>query len=480
MKKSKLKLLTKILAIVIICLVSFIGIYVQKYNKMENIIKQYEYTKDLSGYRQIMFEISEATEVLDSEGKVIGNTDQYDDETIKSNKYKKSKTAVNKEEALNKENYELSKKIIENRLDLMGIEDYTLSLEKETGKMYLQIPEDSNTDRVVSNIIETGSFEIKDSEDNTIYLTNKNLKKASAMYNTTETGTTVYIHMQLDKEGTAVLKELSENQYATVPESNDENTTSEEEQKNETSKEETGSKKDDKKDDKKDNKTEEVKQKQITLAISGNNVVTTSFDEPIYDGVIDLSMNASSTDNNEINETLKTTSTIVTLLESGNMPLVYKVTINQYVTTDISSEFITDAVIIVGTVLAILLVFMIIKNKLKGLLGVISYIGFVATYLLLIRYTNVEISISGGIAIILVLLINYILNMKLLNINNEDNKQFKQEYIKFIMKMIPLLIIAIVFIFMKWVPLSSLGMLLFWGISLMIIYNILITNKIIK
>lgn len=457
MKRNKLKLITKILAITIICLISFVGIYVQKYNKMENIIKDYQFTKDLCGYRQIMFEISDAKQVLDEDGNVVGNTDNYDEETIKSNKYKKTKISVNKKEDLKQENYEISKVIIEKRLNSMGINDYNLSLDKENGKIYLQIPEDSNTDRVVSNIIETGSFEIKDSEEGTIYVTGENLKKVSAMYNTTEDGTTVYLDIRLDKQGTETLKEISTNQYVTI----------EEEVLPEEDKEKDSEKKESK----------ESKQKEVVLSISGNNMITTSFDAPILDGVIDLSMNTPTTDNNEINETLKKTSTIVALLESGELPLVYKVTENQYVTTDISTTFVRNAIIVVGTIFAVLLVFMIIKHKLNGLIRAICMIGFIATYLLLIRYTNVAISISGAIAIAIICIINYIFNMKLLSTNKQDKKLYKHEYIRFIMNMIPLLIISIVFIFMKWIALSSFGMAMFWGIILMIIYNILITEK---
>lgn len=466
MKKNKLKLITKILAIIVICLVSSLGIYVQKYNKMENIVKDYKLSKDLSGYRQVMFELSDATEVLDEDGHVVGNTDTYDDDTIESNSYKKSENSVNKTENLNKENYEATKKIIEKRLDLMGIEDYTLSLDKETGKMHLQLPEDESTDRVVSNILEIGSFEIKDSEDNTVFITGEQLKKASAMYNTTESGTTVYLHMQLNKEGTSILKDLSTNQYAKIEEEDTTNNETEDEEnaeENETTSEET-------------EESEEETQKEITLSVSGNTMVTTSFEDPIVDGTIDLSMNSASTDNDSINETLKTTSTIVTLLESGELPLTYKVTQNQYVETDISSTLIKNTVIVAGAILAILLIFMIIKNKLKGLLGVISYIGFVAMYLLLIRYTNVAISISGAIAMAIVFIVNYAVNMKLLAISKQESKQ---EYIKIITKLIPLLIISIAFIFMGWAPLSSFGMLLFWGIALMSLYNILITKNII-
>ena len=74
---------------------------------------------------------------------------------------------------------------------------------------------------------------------------------------------------------------------------------------------------------------------------------------------------------------------------------------------------------------------MIIKNKAKGILGAISYLGFIALYLLLIRYTNVEISLSGIIAIALIGILDYILSMKLLPIDKKD-KQYKNEYIKWI------------------------------------------------
>jgi len=457
MKKSKLKLLTKILTIVVISLISFVGLYVQKQNYMRNIIKGYDLSKDLSGYRQVMFEISDAKQVKDSDGHVVGNTDDFDDEAIKSNSYKKTKTSVNNEEKLNKENYEASKTIIEKRLKLMGVDDYNLSLEKETGKLYLQISENDNTDRVISNIIETGSFEIKDSKDNTVFISKNHLKKAEAMYYTDEPGTTVYLQIELNKEGTEILTDLSTNKYVTI--------------------EESVTASDDKDKEEKEDKEE---QKEIVLSISGNNMITTSFEEPIQDGKIQLSMSSASKDNEEINEALRVTSTYVTLLQSDDLPLIYKVTQNQYMETDISDTIIRNILIVTGAIVAILLVFMIIKNKLRGILGAFCYIGFIALYLLLIRYTNVVISIAGALAIVIIGIINYILNLKLLSIDKDDNNLYKQEYVKFIAKMIPLLIISIVFIFIKWVPLSSFGMLLFWGIILMMLYNILVTKNVIN
>ena len=451
---NKIKLITKILVIIIITLISFIGIYVQKYGKMTNIVKDYDFSKDLKGYRQIVFEVSDALEVLNADGKVIGNTDDYDDDAIKSNSYKKTENKINKEDNLNKENYEKSKKIIEKRLNTLGVQDYTISLDKQNGLIYIQVPEDENTDKIVSNISETGKFEMKDSKDNTVYITGKNLKKVSASYNTTESGTTVYLRIQLDKEGTDILKNLTSNDYAKKDTSNTESKDSETEKK-------------------------EEEQKELVLAISGKDVVTTSFEKPIQNGEIDLSIGKESKDVDEIDNSLKSASTIATLLETGELPLTYQVTENQYVNTDISDLCIRNTIIISGVIAAVLLVFMAIKYKLKGILSVISIIGFTALYLLLIRYTNVAISISGAMAIGFVFILDYLVNMKLLSISIDDKKQFRNEYIKIIMKIVPILIISILAIFMRWATLVSFGMLLFWGIALMILYNILVTKSLI-
>ena len=480
MKKSKLKLVLKILAIVVICLISFIGIYVQKGNKMKNIIKDFKLSKDLKGYRQIIFEVSDATEVLDEKGLVVGNSLQYSDSDIEANSYQKSETKVNKDEDINKENYELTKTIMQKRLDALRIDDYTISLDKETGKIYLQIPEDENADRVVSNLAEKGSFEIKDSEDGTVHISAKHIKKANAMYNTTETGTVAYLLIQLNKEGKDILKDISTNQYAKIEETTDENEISDEAE-NETAENETDNSEDKESENENEEDEEnkdENKQKEIVLSISGNNMLTTSFEEPNQTGEIPLSMNTATTDTKEINDALSRASTIAALIQNGELPIIYEATENQYVTTDISNELVRNVIIVLGVIIAILLVFMIIKNKLRGLLAVISYIGFTALYLLLIKYTNTEIALSGIFAMMLVLALNYIFNMKLLTIDIEDDKSYKKEYLKFIMKMIPLLVISIAFIFVGWMPLSSFGMLTFWGMALIMIYNILITKNI--
>lgn len=464
MKGNKLKIAIWTLLIISICLISFVGIYVQKSSKMENVVKEYKLSKDFTGYRQVVFEVSDALEVTDADGKLIGNTDQYDDSAVESNSYKKTDVKVNKEENLNKENYEIVKNIFEKRLKAMGVEDYNISLDKEDGKIYIQMPEDENSDRVVSNITETGKFEIKDSKENTIYITTSNLKSVKSMYQSTENGVATYVQFKLNKEGKEILKKLTSNEYAKKETSSDTNTTNEEE--NSENKTESTSE---------ENKEE---QKELSIYINGSNVTTTSFESPIEDGIIPLTIGKTSTDDDQISENLKSASTIVATINSGELPVVYKVTNNQYLKKDISVNTIRNVKIALAIIVILLVVFMIIKNKAKGILGTISYLGFIALYLLLIRYTNVEISLSGIIAIAFVGILDYILTMKLLPIDKND-KKYKNEYIKFIAKIIPIFVISIVFIFMKWIEVSSFGMLTFWGIILMIIYNIIVTRNLV-
>lgn len=496
MKGKKLTLIIKILAILAICLVSFVGIYTKEANRYENKVKEYKLGTDLEGYRELVFEVSQATQVKDSDGKIVGNTDNYDDSTIEQNSYTKTETKVNTDEALNVENYKTTKSIIEERLEGFGVENYNLSLDEETGKMHLLIPENDDTDHVVSNILQVANFEIKDSKDNSkVFIKNSDIQKVSAVYNTTQSGTTVYLDIKLNKEGTKTLKEISTNEYKTIEESKDQTTSSNEasdensvttqiEVEGETTSEDQTSEDENQEiSEEAETQNQEAEQKEIILAIDNNDMITTSFDTPIEDGVIDLSMGSSSTDSDKISETLKSTSTIAILLNSGNFPLTYKVTQNQYVKTDITDANLKNIIYASVVIWAILLIVMCIKFKAKGILGAICNIGFIALYLLVIRYTNVAISLESMVGIGVIAILNYWISLELLKINEPDEelkkKEISNEYKSFISKVIPALLISIVFCFITWEKIATFGMVMFWGIVLILIYNIIVTKKII-
>ena len=471
MKERKLKLITEILAIIVICLISFVGIYTKNANRMENQVKDYDLSKDLKGYRELVFKVSDATEVLDSNGKVVGNTDEYTDSSIETNSYQKTENKINANEDLTKENYEKAKSIIEKRLKSLNVEDYNLSLDEESGNIYLQIPENSDTDHTVSNILQVAKFEIKDQDDTSnVLVTNDDLKKISAVYNTTSSGTTVYLQIEFNKNGKNILKQISTGDYATDENlTNTTNTTGNtSENENTNSNENTSSE-------------EETKtQKKIILSIDNNDMITTSFDDPIEDGIIDLSMNKATTDQDSISDTLQSASTIAAVVNSGKMPLTYKVAENNYVNTDITSNMLKKAMYVVIAIVIVALVVLIIKYKSVGLLASISYIGFVGLELLLIRYTNVTISLESIVAGIILLAVNYLITYRLIKVHETDSelkkKVYSNEFKSIIIKSIPIFIIAIIFVFMKWTKIATFGMFMFWGLLLSIIYNYIVTK----
>ena len=483
MKGKKLKLVTVILAIVAICLVSFIGVYIPNKNILENKVKEYKFSKDLEGYRELVFKVSDATEVTDSNGKVVGNTDTYTDETITSNSYVKTENKINAEESLNKENYKKAKKIIEERLKGLKVQDYTIAQNEEDGTIYLQIPENSQTDHTVSNILQVGKLELKDSEDESkVFVTNDNLKKASAGYGTTSSGTTVYLTMEFDKNAKKTINEISNGEYKTIEEHEDDDETkvdvetSEDENDVEDSNEESA--------ENEENSEDTNKQKKIILSIDQNEMINSSFTDPIENGTISLSMGQASTDSKTVSESLQSAATIATILNSGRMPLTYKIDENTYVQTDISKENVKKAIYAVTILFIISLMYLIIKYKGRGLIASIASVGFVAISLLVIRYANVEISIESIVAEILVIVLNYITTLKLLMINEPDEELKTKEnanvFKDIIIKLIPIFIIAIVFTFTEYTKIATYGMIMFWGAILNIIYNYTITKNMIN
>ncbi len=463
---KKIRLITKIIAIIIIILIGFIGVYLPWKNpiNMNNEIKDFSLGKDFTGYREIILTISDANKVLDSDKKVVGDTDSYDDSSIKSNNYTKSDEKVNSSDSLNIENYEKSKGIVEKRLNDMRVQEYNLSMDKETGKIYIQIPENSITDKVVSNINEIGSVELKDSKDSSkVFLTSENLKEAKVMYGSSDTGTAVYLEMQFDNEGKKILKDLSENEYKKIEETEDS------ENKEETKTEE---------DKKEENKEEKEEQKEVTIYMSGNETTTTSFEEAVADGKISLRMGQSTTDTASIQESVTSARMVATILNNGVMPLKYKVTENQYIESEIKTSTIRNILIVIGVIFVVLLVLMAIKYKKKGILAALCYIAFTSIYLVLLRIFNVTIAMEGFVGGVIILALNYLINLKLIKIEH-NNKEYYNEFLDIIMKLIPIFVLSIIFVFIPITALSSIGMVMFWGIILILTYNVAITKHII-
>ncbi len=441
MKKFKgLKITVIVLLIILLSMVSFIGIYVQDKNQVKNILPGYILSRDLKGHRRIELKVND--EVKETK-KYDADNNLITDDTTEVARTEEIK--VNSEEILTKENYEASKKIIEKRLEKMQVNNYDIRQNLENGTIILELPEDDNTDRTVGQLSLQGKFEIVDKDTNEVLMTNDDLKSVQSKYGTTSSGTTsIVLNIQFNKEGTEKFKNIT-NTYV--------QTTKTVEQEGEEAKEETVT-------------------KEISIKIDDTALLSTHFSEQVTNGLLQLSVGSSANSTTDkLKEYLQEATSMAALLDSGKMPVVYQVEQNKYILSEVTQDVIAKVIVASIIVLTLAIIYLIIKYKGKGILAGISIIGYVALLLLAIRYANVEVSIAGVIEILFSTLINYMLVVSMLKEEKINNAIKKYSLI-----LIPTLVIAIAFTFAN----IAVGTVLFWGIAIAMLYNISITNLLLR
>ena len=451
------KILTITLLVILISMINFVGIYQKNKNRMENKVKDYSYSMSLNGARTIKLKV---------------NTESTDD------------VPNNSEEVLTAENYKKSKEVIEKRLNKMNVEEYTTSVNEATGEITIQIPEqNSQTDTIIGNLNTVGKFEILDSETKEVLLNNDDIKSSEVLYNTTNSGTSVYLQIEFNKNGKDKLKNVSQTYVSVNNTTNNttennvaENTTSETENEATNTTTEGSS----------DTATTE---KKITMKIDDQEIMSTSFDEPITTGKIQLSVGSATTDKTTLQNYVDQAQSVATTLDTGKLPVKYDLEKNQYILPKLTTQDLIKVEIAIAIIAVVGIIILIVKHKLNGLLAGIAYVGLSAVYMLVVRYTNVTISIESIAGIIIVLILNYIFTTMFLNKIEELNKEKAENimkkatgetYKKFYLRIIPICIMAIAFSFIKWVPISSFGMITFWGIVIIAIYNAIITRYLLK
>lgn len=449
MKKAKqnnktLKLLGKISVVVIILLlslISFAGIYVKDKNAMKNVMPEYKLGTDLYGARNILVKVDDSTTTkkYDSNGNLVENSSDKDENNENITEVEEK---VNPDELRTAENYETVKNIIEARLKYMNVEDYLLRFDESTGNISLEVPENSSTDYIAQYTITKGEFKIVDNDTSEVLLSNADLKEAKVQYSTSTSGTTVYLTIEFNKDAVEKLKNIS-NTYISSTDAEGKTTT-----------------------------------KKIKMTLDDSTIISTYFQEEISTGIIQLSM-GTSTNTSEIQSNIQSASNMAVLLNTDPMPLTYTMETNRFVYSDITAE--TLKIVIVGLciVALIMAICMVIKFKKNGLMGVIADIGFTAVLLLAIRYGNVEISLAGIFAIAIAVIVEYIVTGLILNeYSKKCEKEILIKNIKHLMGriaicLVPFVVMAVTFALISWEEIASIGMILFWAIIIMIIYNTL-------
>lgn len=443
MKLDKgLKITLIILLIILISIISFAGIYVQDKKQMKNILADYKLGMDLQGSRVITTTVSTETEIIyyDKDGNVV-NTEAEDGS--------QEEVAVNGEDSLTKENYLKAKEVIGKRLSDFGISEYLIRQDEDTGMIAVQIPEDSKTDLAIQYIYTVGKLTIV-GENDEVLLDNSNIKEVKVGYRTTESGTMVCLNIEFNKDSVEKLKEISNNYVVTTDEEGNETT------------------------------------KQITMKLDGTDLLSTSFDEEITNGILPISIGEASTSSETINSYLEQATNLAILLNNGELPITYDIEQNRYVKSDIETNDLIVAALVVGAIIVIAVIVLGIIYKKNGILVGIANIGYVALLLILIRYTNVIITIEGLFGILISIVLNYIFGIYLLKTikeekerANDTKKTFNKTILAMLSILVPALVVGITLCFTNWMPIYSFGEIVFWGILTIFIYNTVLTRTLL-
>lgn len=410
--KISLKILGRILTIIIIMLVSlgsFVGIFKLEQNAMKNIIPDYELGMDLYGARHIVAKVDD----------------------------------TNAEDMRTYDNYIKSKEIIEERLKFLEISDYLVRLDDATGEIDIEIPEDATTDYFAEYTGMQGKFTMTDDETSEVLLDNNSLKKASIQYGTSSAGTTVYLVIEFNKEGSSKLQEVSKT-YIKSADSEGNDTT-----------------------------------KKVKMSIDDQTIMTTYFGEEMTDGIMQIPL-GTTTDATDIQNYLKQASNISVFLNTEPLPIKYSVDINRFEYSDITENTLKIATIVLASIFAIMLIYMIIKYKANGILGALANVGFLALLLLAIRYGKVTLTLTGIAGIAIATIIEYVITMLVIKQYNKDtdeatvNKNVKNVMSNSAKTIAPILIMSVIFALIKWEQIASIGMVLFWAILIMVVYNAII------
>ena len=463
MKKGNAIKITLIISIVILLsLISFVGIYVKKVNKYENVMPDYKLGMDLGERRVVTLKVQSGTSTIiyDENGNEVSSIpEDAEDESA----YTQKEVAINAEEILNAESYKETKKIIEKRLKKLDVDDYTIKYSEETGDIIVELPEDDMTNNAVNILTATGRIEMVSEETEEVLLSNNDFKNAKVSYYNGDSSTTVYLTIELNKEGKQKLKEISNTYVDTVEQVT-------------TTDEETG---------------EETISKKVILRLDWPNsqtgdieysdVITQSFESEMSDGTLQLPIGTATTDE-MLQSYYETAFQISSILNSGLVPVQYEIEGNEILGSEITNIQILIPIIVVCAIFAIVSLIIIFKYKMLGLLGTISNISMIACLLIFIRLAKITVLTTSIAAIVSIVLVNTIIIIKLIqSIKNAENS--KNSIWKAILEMIDLLVVtlvvAVTFIFMFNESIVAAGMIMFWGIISIIITNLLFTKPLL-
>lgn len=444
--RKKLKLILMILICILVILIGFVGIYVKTTNKYSNKIPDYKLASDLKGSTVLGLEVDDSKDTVyyDSEGKKV-ETSEVTDEN--KDQYTSKEEKVNNDENLTEENYTRTLEILKERLKFLQVDQYNLDLDKKTGKIILTF-EDEYPEDVESILPMEGKLELTDSNTSDVILDYSDVKSADATYASTDDGYTVYMTLKLTDNGVNKINNIEKYKKSTDEEGQE--TTN-----------------------------------NFKVQFDEDQIEEVSYDDIVLTGKsLRITLASNITSNSTVNSKLNTATVVAKLTTIGKTPVVYSITAEEYVKTAVDMNVFYGVLIAIIVVIAIIYIYLIVKYRLNGLLTAISTIANIALFTILIRLTNITISLNSFAGIVALVIVNMYLVINILKALKNTDKTFgenlKEAYLKSIDVLLISLIIFAVFAFSKMTVISSMGLLLFWGWLVVVLGNLLLTVPMLK
>lgn len=484
---EKLKIFIIILLVILVSIIAFLGVFRKEKGIWKDVISDYQYGMDMEGARELRYALNDSEEekyvYVDENGNIMGEVwkdgssitaedeeqsaeegqeqteENAENETIP---YSKETITIksNEDNHLTKENFETAKQIIQKRFKNQNIESYNIRIDDVTGKLMIETTNDNENVSLVEDLVEQqGKFKIVDYQNGIILMDNSDIKEASVVYSNEESYQT-YLQIKFTKQGTEKLRQIS-TQYV--------------EEKVETEAEENS-------DTEQESDSEETQKKYVSVIFDDTTMMTTYFGEEMTAGFLQISVGQARTEYEDFIKDYNSAKTIADILNSGILPVKYELETDNFVQSEITNSEIK--IIKTVGIIAMLVISLawIIRYKKKGLLAAIVSVGYIAVLSIVIRYTNVLITVNSLLASAIVIMIDYLFINRLLAKSREKEFStiYKETMKEFWLSAIPICVIAIVFTFTKYTIINSIGMVVFWGMILNLLYNLVFTRIVLK
>lgn len=487
-KEGSLKIALSVLIIILVTLVSIWGVYVKSGNMMKNKLPDYKYGMDLKDTDVYSLEVKkeETSENSTEENTEVNNEENKENaessENAVNNENKENNTENSEEKKDDKKediytvkNYKKAKDIIEKRFQIAGVDQYTIRLDEKTGRLVIEVPTE-DVSSIAQSLFAKGKLEIQIDDNKEVIADNKSIENIEANINkqyanVENYGSIVELNFVFNKEAIKKFENIKNTYELTTTKAEQQAKTSSTTEGQAEVQNETGA-----------STTledpNEIEDRKIAILLDGETLYTTTlldFLKYTVNGKLPLSIGGYTNDSKKLESSLKQANLTKSLIVTENLPLTYTSTKTANIHSNISKKSIS---IVFLVMFAVLSVFLIIKGKLKGIGGALSISGFISSLLLLVRFSNIELTMSSIFALAVMMILEFAYVLKLQN-KNLSTKKFNDTTIMFTKALIPVFLGSLVISFAKVIELNGIGQVVFWGLIVFEIFNNIITRAIL-